>query len=157
MVALLLYTLISLAPANNCHDLVAIRELRRELTFTPAPDNPVFPLWVYNWRDKMGLPVTPRRTPPKPTELVSSAREYLGVPYDWGGVSAKGFDCSGFVNKVYAENGYDIPRTSREQYKVGYFFPPSPKTAKSPTSPCIWTMKNSFTPLWAEVKLATAG
>jgi hypothetical protein len=119
MVALLLYTLISLAPANNCHDLVAIRELRRELTFTPAPDNPVFPLWVYNWRDKMGLPVTPRRTPPKPTELVSSAREYLGVPYDWGGVSAKGFDCSGFVNKVYAENGYDIPRTSREQYKVG--------------------------------------
>jgi len=86
---------------------------------SPSPDNPLFPLFVYNWRDKMGLPVTPRHTPPKPDELVSTAREYLGVPYDWGGTSAKGFDCSGFVNKVYAQNGYDIPRTSREQFKVG--------------------------------------
>ena len=53
-------------------------------------------------------------------ELVRSARSFLGVPYLWGGTSADaGFDCSGLTMTVYQLNGFDLPRTSREQFVTG--------------------------------------
>ena len=53
-------------------------------------------------------------------ELVRSARSFLGVPYLWGGASAEtGFDCSGLTMTVYQLNGFDLPRTSRDQFKAG--------------------------------------
>lgn len=52
-------------------------------------------------------------------KAVSIALEAKGAPYLWGGNDLKtGTDCSGFVQAVYKELGYDVPRTSREQYKV---------------------------------------
>ncbi|HET6346852.1 MAG TPA: C40 family peptidase, partial [Myxococcota bacterium] len=81
------------------------------------------PLWLtYDWRDD-SIPVAPRSTRPSPQELVKTAETYLGMPYSWGGTGQSGFDCSGFVNKVYAENGYDLPRVSREQVQVGLAVP----------------------------------
>jgi len=65
------------------------------------------------------MKVVPRAEPPNPDEIIATAREFLGVPYVWGGLGDGGYDCSGFVNKVYSLNGYDLPRTSREQFKVG--------------------------------------
>jgi hypothetical protein len=53
-------------------------------------------------------------------ELVRSARSFLGVPYLWGGTSSDtGFDCSGLTMTVYQLNGFDLPRTSREQFITG--------------------------------------
>jgi hypothetical protein len=53
-------------------------------------------------------------------ELVRSALSFLGVPYLWGGASVEtGFDCSGLTMTVYQLNGFDLPRTSREQYMAG--------------------------------------
>lgn len=53
-------------------------------------------------------------------ELVRSARSFIGVPYLWGGASAEtGFDCSGLTMTVYQLNGFDLPRTSQEQFAVG--------------------------------------
>lgn len=53
-------------------------------------------------------------------ELVRSAQSFLGVPYLWGGTSVEtGFDCSGLTMTVYQLNGFDLPRTSREQFAVG--------------------------------------
>jgi hypothetical protein len=53
-------------------------------------------------------------------ELVRTAQSFLGVPYLWGGASAdKGFDCSGLTMTVYQLNGFDIPRTSAEQFAAG--------------------------------------
>jgi cell wall-associated NlpC family hydrolase len=53
-------------------------------------------------------------------EIVATARRFVGLPYRWGGVSAKsGFDCSGLVMAVYHLNGITLPRTSKEQYRVG--------------------------------------
>ncbi len=53
-------------------------------------------------------------------ELVRTARSFLGVPYLWGGVSVEtGFDCSGLTMTVYQLNGFDLPRTSRDQFKAG--------------------------------------
>ena len=51
--------------------------------------------------------------------VVDSARKYLGTPYVWGGTSPSGFDCSGFVQYVLAENGKSVPRTSQEQFASG--------------------------------------
>ena len=53
-------------------------------------------------------------------EIVRSARQYIGVPYQWGGESPDtGFDCSGLTMAVYKLNGLDLPRSSRQQWKAG--------------------------------------
>jgi cell wall-associated NlpC family hydrolase len=61
-----------------------------------------------------------------PARTVSAARvlltaeRYLGVRYRWGGTSPRtGFDCSGFVQYVFAKHGTRLPRTSREMASSG--------------------------------------
>ncbi|GAB6986963.1 transglycosylase SLT domain-containing protein [Nocardioides pyridinolyticus] len=52
--------------------------------------------------------------------VVAKAEQYLGVPYVWGGTDPeKGLDCSGLVQRAYADLGYDLPRLSYEQAKAG--------------------------------------
>jgi len=52
--------------------------------------------------------------------IIASARKLLGVKYQWGGTTPQtGFDCSGYVSYVFAQNGISLPRVSRDQYTVG--------------------------------------
>ena len=51
--------------------------------------------------------------------LTRNAMRFLGVPYVFGGTTSSGFDCSGFVQHVYAMLGYHIPRTADAQYYAG--------------------------------------
>ena len=51
--------------------------------------------------------------------LVSYAKNYLGVPYRSGGRSGKGFDCSGFTSYVFSQFGFSLPRTSYAQAVAG--------------------------------------
>ncbi|MER1984435.1 MAG: C40 family peptidase [Solibacillus sp.] len=54
------------------------------------------------------------------SELNETATKYLGVRYSYGGTSASGFDCSGYVRHVFKELGIDsLPRTSGEMYGEG--------------------------------------
>ncbi len=52
-------------------------------------------------------------------KIVDTARQYIGVPYVWGGTSPRGFDCSGLVQYVYAAHGISLPRTTKQQWTVG--------------------------------------
>jgi cell wall-associated NlpC family hydrolase len=52
-------------------------------------------------------------------QLTRSALRFLGVPYAFGGTTRAGFDCSGFVQHVFAMLGIALPRTADAQYDVG--------------------------------------
>ena len=53
-------------------------------------------------------------------DVVAEAKKYLGVPYVWGGTDPKrGLDCSGMIQLVYKNLGYDIPRVSYQQATAG--------------------------------------
>lgn len=56
---------------------------------------------------------------PSASGIVSSARQFLGLPYLWGGNSGKGFDCSGFTLTAFRDNGYLLPRDANMQVKLG--------------------------------------
>jgi hypothetical protein len=53
-------------------------------------------------------------------DVVAEAKKYLGVPYVWGGTDPqRGLDCSGLIQLVYKNLGYDIPRVSYQQATAG--------------------------------------
>lgn len=74
-------------------------------------------------------PTTPPRKREEPVKrdrsdmgniAARTAERFVGIPYRWGGDTVvDGMDCSGFVRAVYNLCGVNIPRTSREQYRVG--------------------------------------
>ncbi len=54
-----------------------------------------------------------------PENILATARQFVGIPYLWGGTSAKGFDCSGFTKTVFFLNGVLLPRDANQQAAVG--------------------------------------
>lgn len=54
-------------------------------------------------------------------QMVSYAKQFLGVRYVWGGNSSSGFDCSGFVKAVYANAGIDLYRVAADQATQGTY------------------------------------
>ena len=64
------------------------------------------------WARKDGFGVFPQISVPA---IVSQAAEFSGYPYFWGGRTPKGFDCSGFVQTVFALLGLALPRDAWQQ------------------------------------------
>jgi cell wall-associated NlpC family hydrolase len=50
---------------------------------------------------------------------VDLAHTFLGTPYEWGGLTARGIDCSGLVHLAYRLAGTAVPRDSWQQDEVG--------------------------------------
>jgi cell wall-associated NlpC family hydrolase len=57
--------------------------------------------------------------PPAGAGVVAAALALRGTPYRNGGSDPSGFDCSGFVQYVFAHAGTRLPREVREQYLQG--------------------------------------
>ncbi|MBM6619345.1 peptidoglycan-binding protein [Bacillus suaedaesalsae] len=53
------------------------------------------------------------------TSIIKHATSLIGIPYKWGGTSPSGFDCSGFLQYVYSQKGYTIPRTVSDIWNFG--------------------------------------
>jgi cell wall-associated NlpC family hydrolase len=52
-------------------------------------------------------------------DIVRSAKQFLGLQYLWGGLSAWGYDCSGLTWAVYRAHGITIPRDADAQFAAG--------------------------------------
>lgn len=52
-------------------------------------------------------------------QLQTTAKQFIGVKYSYGGTTTSGFDCSGYVRHVYSQVGVSLPRTSKSMYGKG--------------------------------------
>ncbi|USS91319.1 NlpC/P60 family protein [Fructilactobacillus carniphilus] len=48
-------------------------------------------------------------------DVISTGQQHVGTSYAWGGSNPGGFDCSGFTQYVYGQNGVSLPRTAAAQ------------------------------------------
>ena len=55
------------------------------------------------------------------TKILKTAAQYKGVPYVFGGTTPRGFDCSGYVQYVFAKHGIRLTRTADTQALEGKF------------------------------------
>ena len=79
--------------------------------YAPAPS-----IWSQSMEVMTGVS---RKWVDQANDLISDAMGYLGTPYRKGGTTDKGFDCSGFVQTVYANTlGLILPRSALEQAKA---------------------------------------
>lgn len=53
------------------------------------------------------------------SDIVATAKQYLGTGYVYGGASPSGFDCSGFTMYVYGQHSYSLPHTATGQWQSG--------------------------------------
>ena len=57
---------------------------------------------------------------PSGADVLTLAREHLGLPYLWGGTSPLGLDCSGLVHAVWRRFGVVVPRDADDQEAAAY-------------------------------------
>jgi cell wall-associated NlpC family hydrolase len=68
--------------------------------------------WVRAWALEDGDGELPVLLPGNP---VAVARSFLGGPYEWGGMTRRGVDCSGLVHMAFRLAGRIVPRDSWQQ------------------------------------------
>lgn len=51
--------------------------------------------------------------------MLEYSKNFIGVPYQYGGKSKRGFDCSGFVGTIYGNYGFSMPSSSSNYSRFG--------------------------------------
>jgi gamma-D-glutamyl-L-lysine dipeptidyl-peptidase len=74
--------------------------------------------WVRE--DELGDELDEEWLPPRRAgDVLSEARAYMGAPYEWGGMTERGIDCSGLVHMAFRRLGVLVPRDSWQQEEAG--------------------------------------
>lgn len=76
---------------------------------------------VDEWRRKMDR---------SPQAIIVTAQRLMGLPYMWGGTSAKGVDCSGLVSAVMYMHDIIVPRNADQQALEGERIPTDDSLAR---------------------------
>lgn len=63
--------------------------------------------------------VSSRRSHDLRESIALTAKEFINIPYLWGGKSFFGVDCSGFTQLVFKVNNVKLPRDAYQQAEVG--------------------------------------
>ena len=66
-------------------------------------------------RDAVVLRGNDRHAAPSAEDVLATSRQFLDVPYLWGGTSGWGVDCSGLVHLVFRRYGIQVPRDAGDQ------------------------------------------
>lgn len=82
-------------------------------------DHKVSELSTSNDESKSSSKRTSTGSNSKQTEIVNYAKQFLKVPYVYGGASKSGFDCSGFTMYVYKKFGISMRHGAQAQAKLG--------------------------------------
>lgn len=56
---------------------------------------------------------------PSPDAIIKTSKQFMGLPYLWGGTSSKALDCSGFVQMVFLLLNVPLPRNASQMIKLG--------------------------------------
>ena len=81
--------------------------------YVPAGDVDVFYRWA---KERKAASKDPRSFA---RDIEATTRQFLGVPYLWGGTSIKNVDCSGLTRSVFFSNGVLLPRNASQQGRIG--------------------------------------
>ena len=104
-------------------------EAEKEVSRWQEESFPMAEMWVKPWNNKAytytyATTRTLLSSDEARGEVLQYAKKFLGNPYVWGGTSlTNGCDYSGFAQQIFANFGYTLPRTSRQQAKAGTRIP----------------------------------
>jgi cell wall-associated NlpC family hydrolase len=76
-----------------------------------------YPGWIHV--DALGGEPDPDWLSPTAGDPVEHARSLLGAPYEWGGMTGAGVDCSGLVHMSFRATGRLVPRDAHQQEAAG--------------------------------------
>ncbi|MGH2362057.1 MAG: NlpC/P60 family protein, partial [bacterium] len=102
-----------LAAVNGINNPDALQRGQRLVIPGPETRTVLPPLRV------VGASAIPSRGQKWASAVVASAMRHMGVRYRWGGMSPRGFDCSGLIGYVMRSVGVRLPRTAAELYVSG--------------------------------------
>ena len=78
--------------------------------------------YMGTWLPAPGLrtePLAAARRKASGDAIAEAALMFLGAPYEWGGVTVEGLDCSGLIQAVHRRFGLLLPRNADQQETAG--------------------------------------
>jgi gamma-D-glutamyl-L-lysine dipeptidyl-peptidase len=79
--------------------------------------------YMGTWLPAPGLrtePLAAARRKASGEAIAEAALMFLGAPYEWGGLTVEGIDCSGLVQAVHRRFGMLLPRNADQQETAGH-------------------------------------